>query len=99
MLVRARATCMPSLVTEPWAVWRLARSSRIPDGMPCAWGLRQVAIRNIRKGVLDKIKKMKKAIGDDAAKDAEEEVQKVVKKFETEVGDLVTQREKEIMGN
>ena len=59
----------------------------------------KVAVRNIRKTALDKIKKMKKAIGDDAAKDAEDEVQKVVKKYEGEVGELVAQREKEIMGN
>ena len=57
----------------------------------------KVAIRNIRKSALDKVKKMKKAIGDDVAKDAEEDVQKAVKKYEGEVGDLVTQREKEIM--
>ena len=40
----------------------------------------KVAIRNIRKGALDKIKKMKKAIGEDAVKDGEESMQKAVKK-------------------
>jgi len=57
----------------------------------------KVAIRNIRKGAIDKIKKMKKAVGEDVAKDKEEEVQKVVKKYESEVIDNVAQREKEIM--
>ena len=57
----------------------------------------KVAIRNIRKTALDKIKKMKKAIGEDATKDAEDGVQKSVKKYEDEVADLVTKREKEIM--
>ncbi len=56
-----------------------------------------MAIRNIRKSTMDKIKKMKKAIGDDAVKDAEDGVQKVVKKYEDEVGKLVSDREKEIM--
>lgn len=57
----------------------------------------KVAVRNIRKTALDKIKKMKKAIGEDATKDAEESVQKIVKKYEEEVGSLVSAREKEIM--
>ena len=57
----------------------------------------KVAIRNIRKGVMDKIKKMKKAIGEDAAKGAEQDVQAMVKKFEGEVEGLVSAREKEIL--
>jgi len=57
----------------------------------------KVAIRNIRKTAIDKIKKMKKAIGEDAVKEEEENVQKAVKKYETEVVDLVASREKEIM--
>ena len=57
----------------------------------------KVAIRNIRKSAIDKIKKMKKAIGEDAVKEEEENVQKAVKKYETEVVDLVASREKEIM--
>lgn len=57
----------------------------------------KVAIRNIRKGAIDKIKKMKKAIGEDIAKDSEDEVQKVVKKYEGEMDGLISQREKEIM--
>ena len=57
----------------------------------------KVAIRNIRKSTLDKIKKMKKAIGEDAVKDAEENTQKAVKKYEDEIVKLVDTREKEIM--
>jgi len=57
----------------------------------------KVAIRNIRKGALDKIKKMKKAIGEDAVKDGEESMQKAVKKYEDEVVKIVSDREKEIM--
>ena len=57
----------------------------------------KVAIRNIRKGALDKIKKMKKAIGEDAVKDGEESMQKAVKKYEDEVVKIVSEREKEIM--
>ena len=57
----------------------------------------KVALRNIRKGAIDKIKKMKKAIGEDAVKGGEIDVQEAVKKYEDEVVALVTQREKEIM--
>jgi len=57
----------------------------------------KVAIRNIRKQAIEKVKKMKKSIGEDAAKDAEGEVQDVVKKYENEVVKLVDQREKEIL--
>jgi len=58
----------------------------------------KVAIRNVRKDTLNKLKKMKKdGLGEDEAKDKEDEVQKAVKKFEAEVEAAVTQREKEIM--
>mmetsp|Transcript_69380 Transcript_69380/g.137588 ORF Transcript_69380/g.137588 Transcript_69380/m.137588 type:complete len:240 (-) Transcript_69380:131-850(-) len=57
----------------------------------------KVALRNIRKGAIDKLKKMKKALGEDAAKDYEEEVQACIKKYEGEVVELVSQRETEIM--
>ena len=57
----------------------------------------KVAIRNIRKTALDKIKKMKKEIGEDAVKDGEDGMQKAVKKYEDEVESLVASREKEIM--
>jgi len=57
----------------------------------------KVAIRNIRKGAMDKIKKMKSSIGEDAVKENEENMQKTVKKYEDEVESLVSDREKEIM--
>mmetsp|Transcript_32136 Transcript_32136/g.54922 ORF Transcript_32136/g.54922 Transcript_32136/m.54922 type:complete len:225 (-) Transcript_32136:445-1119(-) len=58
----------------------------------------KVAIRNVRKDTLNKLKKMKKdGLGEDEAKDKEDEVQKAVKKFEAEVEAAVTQRDKEIM--
>jgi len=80
---------VPQLTTERRA--ELAKTAKTlgEDG--------KVAIRNIRKGSMDKIKKMKKAIGEDAVKDAEESLQKAVKKFEGEVGNAVEQRETEIM--
>merc|ERR1712183_431240 len=53
--------------------------------------------RNVRKGAIDKIKKMKKGLGEDVAKDFEEEVQSLIKKYEGEVVELVSQREAEIM--
>jgi len=57
----------------------------------------KVALRNVRKGAIDKIKKMKKGLGEDVAKDFEEEVQSLIKKYEGEVVELVSQREAEIM--
>lgn len=57
----------------------------------------KVAIRNIRKTALDKIKKMKKEIGEDVVKDKEDAVQKSVKKYEDEIESAVSAREKEIM--
>jgi ribosome recycling factor len=57
----------------------------------------KVALRNIRKGAIDKLKKMKKGLGEDVTKDFEDEVQKAIKKYEGEVGDSVSQRESEIM--
>lgn len=57
----------------------------------------KVAVRNIRKGALDKLKKMKKAIGEDVAKDKEEGLQKAIKKYEDEIAEQVASREKEIM--
>ena len=49
----------------------------------------KVAIRNIRKGAMKDIKKMEKALGKDAIKDAEDSVAKSTKKFEGEVDKLV----------
>ena len=55
------------------------------------------AIRNIRKTALDKIKKMKSAIGEDVVKDKEDDLQKKVKEYEDEILTNVAAREKEIM--
>ena len=57
----------------------------------------KVALRNIRKGAIDKIKKMKGSIGEDLVKESEDDVQKAIKKYEGEVVDAVSKREKEIM--
>jgi len=57
----------------------------------------KVALRNIRKGAIDKIKKMKKTLGEDSAKDFEDSVQKAIKRYEGEVNEAVGQREEEIM--
>jgi ribosome recycling factor len=57
----------------------------------------KVSIRNVRKSALDKIKKMKKAIGEDAMKNGEADVQKAVKTYEDEIAKMVSSREKEII--
>lgn len=80
---------VPQLTTERRAELAKTAKQLGEDG--------KVAIRNIRKSSLDKIKKMKKAIGEDAAKDAEETLQKAVKKYEEQIGKAVEQRDKEIM--
>ena len=57
----------------------------------------KTAIRNVRKTAMDKLKKMKKKIGEDAVRDSEDELQKAVKKFEGDIEKLVSDREKEIL--
>ena len=57
----------------------------------------KVAIRNVRKGAIDKVKKLKKEIGEDACKDAQDELQAIVKKHEADVEKLVADREKDIL--
>ena len=59
----------------------------------------KVAIRNIRRGAVDQIKKMKKnsEITEDDQKDAEEEIQKMTDKAIKEVDDIFAKKEKEIM--
>jgi len=80
---------VPALTTERRKELSKTAKSLGEDG--------KVAIRNIRKGAIDKIKKMKSAIGEDAVKENEENVQKAVKKYEDQVINLVSEREKEIM--
>lgn len=81
---------VPQLTTERRAELAKTAKGLGEDG--------KVAIRNVRKGALTSIKKLKKdGLGEDQIKDKEDEVQKAVKKYEGEVADLVAQREKEIM--
>ena len=53
--------------------------------------------RTSEEVLLKIFKKMKKDLGEDSVKDSEDEVQKIVKKYESEVEDCVAAREKEIM--
>ncbi|KAL1507229.1 hypothetical protein AB1Y20_008078 [Prymnesium parvum] len=58
----------------------------------------KVAIRNVRKATLDKIKKLvKDGLGEDEGKDRQEELQAVVKKSEAEVDAIVKKKEEEIL--
>lgn len=58
----------------------------------------KVAVRNIRRDAIDKIKKAEKdGLGKDQSLDLQDEIQKSLKKFESEIESLVTQRDKEIM--
>ena len=58
----------------------------------------KVAIRSIRRDAIEHIKKMEKnGLSEDAAKDAEDEVQQVTDKFTVVVEKHLTAKEKEIM--
>ena len=57
----------------------------------------KVAIRNVRKTAMEKLKGMKKDVSEDAAKNFEDDLQKAVKKYEGDVDKLVADREKEIL--
>jgi len=58
----------------------------------------KVAIRNIRRDAIEGIKKLQKnGLSEDAAKDAEDEVQAVTDKFTAAVEKHLTLKEKEIM--
>ena len=84
--------CPPGLTPpRPPAAAAPARAPRAATA-PC-W---QVALRNVRRDAVDRIKKMKKALGEDVAKDKEDEVQKALKKHEAEVEAVVKKKEKEI---
>jgi len=56
----------------------------------------KVALRNVRKSCLDKIKKLEK-LGKDEIKNCEEDVTTLTKKYEGDVEALVAKRDKEIM--
>lgn len=58
----------------------------------------KVAIRNIRRDSIEHIKKLQKGgLSEDAAKDAEDEIQQVTDKFITQVDKHLASKEKEIM--
>ena len=59
----------------------------------------KVAIRNIRRDAIEKLKAMKKAseITEDDLKDAEEEVQKITDRFIKQVDAVAAEKEEEIM--
>jgi ribosome recycling factor len=59
----------------------------------------KVAVRNIRRDAVDKIKKLEKdkAIGKDESQDGQEAVQKITDKFTKVVEDVLKAKEKEIM--
>ena len=80
---------VPALTTERRKELTKTAKSLGEDG--------KVALRNIRKGAIDKIKKMKKALGEDVVKDKEDDVQKAIKKYEDEVGKLVDDKNEDIM--
>ncbi|MCQ2449287.1 MAG: ribosome recycling factor [Clostridia bacterium] len=59
----------------------------------------KVALRNVRRDALDKLKAMKKDgdITEDAEKDGEKKIQNLVDKYCKQVDELATDKEKEIM--
>jgi ribosome recycling factor len=59
----------------------------------------KVALRNIRRDAIDRLKKMEKdkSITEDELKKLEKEVQEATKSFEAKVDEAVTHKEKEVM--
>ncbi len=58
----------------------------------------KVAIRNIRRDAIEHIKKLQKnGLSEDAAKDAEDEIQQITDKFIAAVEKHLATKEKEIM--
>ncbi|MBR0575485.1 ribosome recycling factor [Proteiniclasticum sp. BAD-10] len=57
----------------------------------------KIAIRNVRRDTIDKIKAMKKELSEDEIKKGEEDVQKKVDEYIKRVDKIVTDKEKEIM--
>jgi len=57
----------------------------------------KTSIRNVRKTAMDKLKKMRKQLGEDNVRDFEDEVQKLVKKYEADIEKFVGDREKDIL--
>ena len=60
--------------------------------------LSKIAIRNIRKDSIEKIKKLQKdGLSEDLVKDGEADIQKLVDSFIKKVDELVVEKEKDIM--
>jgi ribosome recycling factor len=59
----------------------------------------RVAIRNIRRDAIDEIKKLQKGgeISEDEQKDLETKIQKMTDSFISQINDLATEKEKEIL--
>lgn len=59
----------------------------------------KVALRNIRRDAIDRLKKLEKdkAITEDELKKSEKEVQEITKGFEAKIDEAVTHKEKEVM--
>lgn len=59
----------------------------------------KVALRNIRRDAIDRLKKLEKdkAITEDELKKSEKDVQDITKSFEVKVDEAVTHKEKEVM--
>lgn len=59
----------------------------------------KVALRNIRRDAIDKLKKLEKdkQITEDELKKSEKEVQDITKSFETKIDEAVVHKEKEVM--
>jgi ribosome recycling factor len=59
----------------------------------------KIALRNIRREAIDRLKKLEKdkSITEDDLKRSEKEVQEITKGFETRIDEAVTHKEKEVM--
>lgn len=59
----------------------------------------RVSLRNVRRDVMEAIKKAIKADGlpEDVAKDGEDEIQKIVDKYSKRIDEILTAKEKEMM--
>lgn len=59
----------------------------------------KIALRNIRRDAIDRLKKMEKEKGvtEDELKKLEKEVQEITKSFEARIDEAVTHKEKEVM--
>lgn len=58
----------------------------------------KVAVRNVRKGALEDIKKQAGTVGEDEIKRAEAEVQKITDEYVRKVDEVVERKEQDILG-